>query len=136
MPQNVNQKKKLDEELQQLEDQVYGDEMPGGTNTRPDTDDDVEQMMQNVTGNDPSATNADGSVNDDHIAQEMDKDDYARHTTAPVIQSPNLENIPTDSIPEDVDADAIGAAAGVSENLAESTGDPFDSLTDADFKKK
>jgi hypothetical protein len=136
MAQDANQKKKLDEELQQLEDQVYGDETPSGTNPRPgEQTADTESMMQAVTGNDPSATNANGTANDDHIAQEMDKDELDRHTTAPIIQEPNPETIPQDSIPVDLDADGIAAPAGVSENLAGSVGDPFDSLSDTDFKK-
>ncbi len=125
-------------QLQNQEDQVYGDETVSGTNPRPDSDDDVEAMMENVTGNDPTAINANGTPNDDYIAQEVNKDKIDRHTTAPIIQdaNPNNDDAPVSNLNENIDADAIASPAGISENLAESTGDPFDALTDSDLGVK
>ncbi len=130
--------KKISEELQKDEDRFYGGQTVSGHAPNTTSDDDVEKMMEDVTGNDPTAINANDTPNDDHIAQEVNKDEIDRHTTAPIIQdaNPNNDDAPVSNLNENIDADAIASPAGVSENLAESTGDPFDALTDADLGVK
>lgn len=133
--QNANQKKQIDDQLQQQEDSVYGDETASGTNPRPgNLTADTEDMMQQVTGNDPTSVSSTGKPVDDTLADEINKDEQALRGE-PVQQdpNPNNDNRAVSNLDENIDSDAIGAQAGVSENLAESTGDPFDALTDADL---
>lgn len=122
-------------QLQNQDDDVYGDETPSGTNPRPgNLTADTESIMQQVTGNDPTQVSSSGKPQIDTLADEVNKDERARRGET-VVQDPNPNNddAAVSNLDENIDADAIGAAAGVSENLAESTADPFDSLTDADL---
>lgn len=105
--------------------QAYDDEKISGHMAGLDSDDNTADALREVIGNNPK--------HNLNIGDEINNDEQA--LTTKLDRTPNSTE-PVDSLSA-IDPAIINInAAGVSENLEESTQDPFDSLTDADLKKK
>ena len=89
----------------------------------PDSDDDTAEALEDVIGNPPKPKF--------NIGKEINKDEQ-RLRTAEGVDEP--VEVPTSTA--DLDEESEGKLAGVSENTSQSTQDPFDLLSDSDFKKK
>lgn len=107
--------------------QVYDDEKISGHMAGLDSDDNAADALREVLGNNPK--------HNLNIGEEINKDEQSLTTKPDGTEDPV---VPTDSL-DNLDPQIVNInAAGVSENLEESTEDPFDKLTDADLgiKKK
>lgn len=74
----------VQKEIEELEDENYGDETVSGTNPRPDADDDVEDFMEDVVGEDfdeDKPFNMGDEVNEDEI--EIRDDEINDYTPEP-----------------------------------------------------
>lgn len=89
----------------------------------PDSDDDTSEALEDVIGNPPKPRF--------NIGKEVNKDEQ-RLRIAEGVDEP--VEVPASAA--GLDEEAEGKLAGVSESTASSTQDPFDLLSDADFKKK
>jgi hypothetical protein len=112
-------KKELDKE----EKDFYGDTTISGQNPDPESDDDTKQALVDVLGNNPR--------HDENIGNEINKDEMG------VVENPPRENEPV-TLEENADALENAEQGGnpISEELSRAAQDPFEVLTDADFRKK
>lgn len=116
--------KDINEELKKLDELVYGDESVSSHAPSPASDDDMAKNFEEVTGDDP-----DKAVHSLNLAKEVDNDEKTIQDG--VLQDPTEPETKSESsLPEDENVDFIST---VSESLANSTQDPFDSLSDNDI---
>ena len=118
--------KKIQEELDQEDNEFYGDETASGTNPAPGSDTDTSETLKDVIGESPK--------HNENIGEEINKDEKD------LIEEEGFDEpkdkIKLEPVESDSEEEDLTAAAGASENLVESTDDPYENLTDADFKNK
>lgn len=68
----------VQKEVEELEDEVYGDQTVSGTNPAPTSDDDTKENLEDVIGNEPDqAFNIGDEINsDEHAIQDLPINDY------------------------------------------------------------
>jgi len=101
----------VQKEVDELEDEVYGDETVSGTNPKPGSDDDTKKNLEEVIGNEPApGFNIGDEINEDEAAiADKPINDYADEETE-----------------EDEEPEEVGV-------IVEEP-DPMEELTDKDMK--
>jgi len=105
-------------EVNQQEDDNYGDETISGTNPRPDSDDDLEKVMDDVVGSDFDEEKP------LDIADEIEDDEEE-------IQKGEINDYQSEEDPENEEPE--GELERIEKKEDVSTDDPMDDLSDDDF---
>lgn len=135
----------VQKEIEELEDENYGDETISGTNPRPDADDDVEDFMEDVVGEDFDEEDdldiADEIEDDEENIRDEEINDYQPDDDDDVEPESELEKIekkedlvtddPMNQVADEVIFDDEDMAE-TAHDIAEANAEPSDFIDDND----